>query len=74
LNYAITLYNNDEVEKAREHFALFELLFTVRELWSCCGRVVVVLWSCCGRAVVVLWSCCGRAVVVLWSCCGRVVV
>jgi hypothetical protein len=35
------------------------------DLWSCCGRAVVVLWSCCGRAVVVLWSCCGRAVVVL---------
>ena len=29
MNYAITLYNNDEVEKAREHFALFELLFQV---------------------------------------------
>lgn len=27
LNYAITLYTNDEIEKARKHYALFEALF-----------------------------------------------
>ena len=27
LNYSITLFNNDELDKAREHFAEFEKLF-----------------------------------------------
>jgi Bardet-Biedl syndrome 4 protein len=27
LNYAITLYQNDEVERARKHFAQFDFLY-----------------------------------------------
>jgi hypothetical protein len=27
LNYCITLLNNDEIERSREHFATFEKLF-----------------------------------------------
>ena len=30
LNYAITLYNNDETERALAHFSEFEALFAVR--------------------------------------------
>lgn len=32
LNYAITLYNNEEAERAQTHFLEFETLFAVRAL------------------------------------------
>lgn len=37
LNYAITLYNNEDVSKAAEQFAEFERLFAVRA----CGHEFV---------------------------------
>ena len=48
LNYSITLFNNDELERAHAHFMEFETLFAVRDAraasagWLCRQCIVLV--------------------------------